>query len=232
MPAQLISDAVGRRLAIVEAAAVAFAMAGYQRTQMADIATRAGVALGTLYRYAESKEELFAASLAHGVGQDPLAVAPRGTIRDVEDFFVEHLDWFGWVDGDIAAAFYRKGAPVPFPDMIAAIYDGIAARRLAIRILDRSAHDLPRLNEVYVRRVREPVLRAMVEYLDLMQAAGRIAPVESAPASARLVLETCAWFAMHRLFSPGGADIGDEQARRTTLAHLGAAFGAAPREGG
>ncbi|MEZ5958321.1 MAG: helix-turn-helix domain-containing protein [Hyphomonadaceae bacterium] len=215
-----------RRAAIVDASAMAFALAGYQRTQMADIAAGAGVALGTLYRYAESKEELFAAALARGAGQDASVIAGAGSIRDVEDFFASNLTWLGWVGERIDTALYAGGEPAPFRHMLATIYDGIAGRRLALRILDRSAHDLPRLSEVYVRQVREPVLRSVVNYLNAMQSSGRIAPVAHAEASARLILETCAWFAMHRLFSPGGAAISDADARSTTLAHLAASFAA------
>lgn len=215
-----------RYTAIVDAAAMAFALAGYQRTQMVDIASRAGVALGTLYRYAESKEELFAAALARGVGQDPAALGELGSIRDVEEFFASNLAWFGWVGEQVASALFVRGAPMPFSGAMAAIYDSIVARRFALRILDRSAHDLPRLSEFYVRQIREPALEGITAYLAAMQRADRITPLANTEASARLILETCAWFAMHRLFSPGGARISDEDARQTTLAHLKAAFSA------
>jgi AcrR family transcriptional regulator len=46
---------------ILAAAADRFAAFGYRRTGMAEIARQAGVAAGTLYRYFESKEEIFRA---------------------------------------------------------------------------------------------------------------------------------------------------------------------------
>ncbi|MCA8953823.1 MAG: TetR family transcriptional regulator, partial [Planctomycetes bacterium] len=55
--------ALARADAIVAAAAATFARFGLKRTQMADIAAAAAVALGTLYRYSRSKEALFGAAL-------------------------------------------------------------------------------------------------------------------------------------------------------------------------
>jgi AcrR family transcriptional regulator len=46
---------------ILAAAADRFAAFGYRRTGMAEIARQAGVAAGTLYRYFDSKEEIFRA---------------------------------------------------------------------------------------------------------------------------------------------------------------------------
>ncbi|PXX61749.1 TetR family transcriptional regulator [Nocardia tenerifensis] len=49
-----------RRQAILRAAAELGAEAEFDRVQMADLANRAGVALGTLYRYFPTKTEVFA----------------------------------------------------------------------------------------------------------------------------------------------------------------------------
>src|SRR5262245_16834718 len=51
----------GTRARILTAAAQRFAAFGYRRTGMAEIARRAGVATGTLYRYFDSKEDVFRA---------------------------------------------------------------------------------------------------------------------------------------------------------------------------
>ncbi|MET8872778.1 TetR/AcrR family transcriptional regulator [Nocardia sp. NPDC004604] len=52
---------VARRVAILRAAAELGAEAEFDRVQMADLANRADVALGTLYRYFPTKTEVFAA---------------------------------------------------------------------------------------------------------------------------------------------------------------------------
>lgn len=217
----------GKLLNVVTAAARVFAVAGYHRTQMADISKLAGVALGTLYRHAASKEDLFAYALTYGAGGNLAEVSTLTPIRDVEAFFSAKIaSWFD--PTQFAAALYNASGPTALPSALATLYDAIATRRLTIRIVDRSAHDLPQLGLAYSQQMREPVMRALISYFEALQTTEAIAPLADAAASARFALETCAWFAMHRLFSPGGADLSDELARRTALTHLTAAFGSKP----
>lgn len=211
---------------IIEAAAHAFAFAGFHRTQMADIAERAGVALGTLYRHASSKDAWFADALAFGACAASPAEAFQEGSRSIETFLLSNLPtWFA--EDALSALLAGEQDEAPFESVVEAVYDEIAKRRYAIRILDRSAHDLPRLNDIYIQRIRLPALTKLNAYLRQMQELDRLAPLSDTHASSRFILETCAWFAMHRLFSPGGADISDTVARQTAISHLCAAFGQA-----
>lgn len=54
-----------RREEILDAAVAVFADLGYRAAESQDIADRAEVGKGTVYRYFESKEELFLAAVAH-----------------------------------------------------------------------------------------------------------------------------------------------------------------------
>ena len=58
------SDPEHRRQELVEAATAVFIRQGYASTRVADIATAAGVAKGTVYEYFPSKEEVFLAVFA------------------------------------------------------------------------------------------------------------------------------------------------------------------------
>lgn len=55
------------RREILKAAAQVFGELGYQRARIADIATRAGVATGTVYNYFESKDAIFQHILRQGI---------------------------------------------------------------------------------------------------------------------------------------------------------------------
>lgn len=225
-PAAKTSD-LHRLRTIVAAAAHVFALAGYHRTQMADIAARAGVALGTLYRHAASKEDLFGYALTYGAGGEIGELAAFTPIHDVEAFFADRMPT--WFDAaEFPRVLFDAEGVAALPAALDGLYAMIERRRLTIRIVDRSAHDLPGLGETYARHVREPVLRALTEYFSALQADEKIAPLPNPAASARFALEVCAWFAMHRLFSPGGPQISDEVARSTALSHLVAAFGSKP----
>lgn len=76
--ATLTANQLDRRRRVIDAAVALAGEGGYDMVQMRDVATRARVALGTIYRYFESKDQLLAAALvewAHGLetrlGQRP-----------------------------------------------------------------------------------------------------------------------------------------------------------------
>ncbi len=78
---QLTKSQAARRERVIAAAMQLGAEGGYDAVQMRDVATRANVALGTIYRYFSSKDHLLAAALVEWandlerrVGQRP----PRG----------------------------------------------------------------------------------------------------------------------------------------------------------
>ena len=78
-----------RRNQILDAAAAVFAEKGFHRTTTKDIASRAGIAEGTIYNYFDSKDDLLIGMMTRlteleTLG-DELAEALQG---DVRDFFV------------------------------------------------------------------------------------------------------------------------------------------------
>jgi TetR/AcrR family transcriptional regulator, cholesterol catabolism regulator len=75
-----------RRTRVLDAALTLASSGGYDAVQMRDVATRANVALGTIYRYFRSKDELLAAALvewARSIEHEVSASAPAGaTVAD------------------------------------------------------------------------------------------------------------------------------------------------------
>src|SRR3954447_17791924 len=75
-----------RLATIVDAATEVFGRAGFARAQMADIATVAGVSVGTLYNYVEGKEALLLLCAEHPFGAVaeprplPVPVLDRGAL--------------------------------------------------------------------------------------------------------------------------------------------------------
>lgn len=61
LTAQRRGQDVDKRRAIIDAAEYLFTKAGYETTTMAQVATRAGVAVGTVYLYFKNKNDLLAA---------------------------------------------------------------------------------------------------------------------------------------------------------------------------
>ena len=74
---RLAANQADRRRRMVQAAVELASHGGYELVQMRDVASRAGVALGTIYRYFESKDQLLGAALVEWVGELERRLAQR-----------------------------------------------------------------------------------------------------------------------------------------------------------
>jgi AcrR family transcriptional regulator len=112
-----------RRTGILNAARCVFAQKGFADTNVDDIATRAGVAKGTLYLYFTSKEQIYMAALIEdarqmdAVTRERMAAAEcwQGKIRAYVEVRLEYLqshqDFIRIYLGEIRRTMVR-GAPV------------------------------------------------------------------------------------------------------------------------
>lgn len=84
---ELRKSQLERRSRVIAAAMALGAEGGYEAVQMRDVAARADVALGTVYRYFQSKDHLLAAALAYwmstlGEVTSRAPAAPGGTAAE------------------------------------------------------------------------------------------------------------------------------------------------------
>lgn len=209
---------------IVDGAGSVFARVGYRRAMMSDIAEAAGVALGTLYGYAETKEELFELALRRGLGEPGPAVwdASRGADGFARSTFQfvrgrlrdeEHFPLLRAAAGRATPA----DATAELEAVAGELYDVIDRFHVAIRMLDRSTPHWPELATVFAEELRAPIVDRLTRYLARRAGEGALRTPADVPATARLVLETCATHAMHRRYSPGGSWTDDATARHTAL---------------
>lgn len=222
---------------VIAAALRVFADKGYRRAQMSDVARELRVAPGTLYGYVAGKEALFHLVVDRAFTGDGRALAPALPIptpppgatlarlreRLTADSALPPLD-----------AALRRARPADaraeLEAIVGALYDRIAAAWQGIVMLERSALDWPELAHVFYVEMRRRLLQRLERYLAARAEAGLLAAAPSAAAGARFVLETVAWFAMHR-HRDRDADLDDGTARRTTITLVANAFtvGAAAR---
>src|SRR6266508_4304900 len=83
---------------LVRAGAVVFALRGYRRTQMADVAQQMGVSPGNLYNYVDSKDALFYLVLRRMFGErpgdHPLELPVTGaSVTVTSEWVAERLDF-------------------------------------------------------------------------------------------------------------------------------------------
>ena len=202
-----------RLTTVIEAAVGVFVTHGYRRTQMQDIADVLGLAKGTLYGYAASKDALFAAAIRYGDGLEPLPDTTALPLPAPTDGELAAL-----VAGRLAAeipdlaltqALGRGRAPSTPGDAAAELsgividlYERLSRNRVAIKLVDRCASELPELGKVWSDTGRRDQMSAMEAYLDGRQRAGLLALPGPVGLVARTTVELCVLWAVHCHFDP------------------------------
>lgn len=208
---------------LVECATRVFIVQGYRRTQMADIAEALGVAKGTLYLYVESKEALFDLLLRCADGAHPLpelstlplpTPAPGVTVAYVRELLAANME----VPALSAALRQRSGDPRRELAAIAGeLYDRLAQHRLGIKLLDRSAVDHPELATLWFGGARGGMRAALEHYLAARIRSRRLRPVPDVAITARLVLETLVFWAVHRHWDAHPQAMDEAKARAAVI---------------
>ena len=142
-----------RRSRVIEAAMALASEGGYDAVQMRDVASRASVALGTIYRYFTSKDQLLAAAMVEWLGQLEQQVAqrpPRGdTAAERVVDVVRRANRTLGRNPRLTAALVTAVA-APDPDVVALHRESSAAMQ---RILSASMGDLDEATKADVVRV-------------------------------------------------------------------------------
>src|SRR5947199_9318664 len=86
----LTRSQAARRSRVLEAALALDANGGYDAVQMRDVATEAGVALGTIYRYFSSKDHLLAEALVEWAAELGRKVSRRPPAGETPSARVVH----------------------------------------------------------------------------------------------------------------------------------------------
>ena len=209
---------------LVEAATGVFLEQGYRRTQVADVAARMGVAKGTVYLYVASKEALFHAVLLHADRTEPVALpetlpvptpAPGATLEMVRKRVA--------VDGRLpllteALARRRVGdVRAELAAIVRELYALLYQHRVGIKLLDRCSADHPELAAVWHGTGRVGALALLRHYLEDRMRRRRLAAVEDPAVTARIVLETVVFWAVHRHWDPSPQAVDDPVAERAVV---------------
>jgi AcrR family transcriptional regulator len=221
---------------LMDAAIRAFMRNGFRATQMSDIAAEMGVSEAALYRYVDGKEGLFGLVVRHALfledlpdGPLPLASPPlQATLGQIRDLLTPAT-----IPRALGAALERDLAGDPRAELegiVRELFSLMALTGPAMDMIERSAREMPDLAQIFTVDLRRPLLGALTGYLEQRSARGQLRPTPHPEATARLVVETIAWFSRHRFSDPDGAAIAAQAAEDTVVDTLLHALAAWPRE--
>ncbi len=202
---------------------------GYAATRMEMIAEEAGVAPGTLYLYAASKDALFDLSLhaAFGAPKPQGRAGPhrldRTSVIESAWRLVRERARFPLLER-AAALPPVEDAGVEFDAVVGEFYEWLGRYWRGVRMIEKCALEWPELSTFFYRELRRGGLARLERYLGGRASEGVLRRMPDTAVAARVVLETVSFFAMHRHTAPDSEDLEDGPTRETVHAVLRAAF--------
>ena len=120
-----------------------------------------------------------------------------------------------------------------FESIVRELYQKTSQFRVGIKLLDRSALDWPELASLWSGHWRTGLVNQLARYLDLRISQRLLSPVPDSKAWGRLIVETVAFFALHRHYDPFPTAVSETVAEDTVvLALIRATHGVVHRKRG
>jgi AcrR family transcriptional regulator len=207
---------------IVESATRIFSDKGYRRTLITDVASDLGIAAGTIYTYVESKDALFhlVVERASGVTTTPPTLpVPSPDPGETAKYCIQAFKRTARL-AELNAALAREKADdiaEEVETIVRELYGMVARSRQLIRLVERSAIDLPELRTGFYVKGRRPFLNKIETYLDARIASGQLREVPDSAITARFIVESISWFANHRHGDQDSKGISDDAAEQVCV---------------
>jgi AcrR family transcriptional regulator len=209
---------------LIEVATETFIAEGYRQTQMADVAAGLRVAKGTIYGYVESKAALFDTAIRYADGHEPLPAiaelpietpAPGATVKRLQDRIADEASELRLVQ--VVGAEPARDVASELREVLVDLYQRMSGNRFAIKLADRCASEHPDLAAVWFGRGRWAQHELLMHYIRTRIESGQLRPVPSVPVAARTVLETVAFWAVHRHWDPSPQSIEEEAVEEAVI---------------
>ena len=191
---------------------------------MADVADALGVAKGTLYLYVESKEALFDLVARYADAERPFRNPPAlpvpsprsgATLGYVRQLVAENQSL-----ASLGAALARRRVTdvrAEIEAIVVELYGAMARNRHGLKLLDRSAPDMPELAALWFEGARGGLITVLEQYLQDRIRRGKLRSVPDTAVAARLIIETVVFWAVHRHWDPHPQVVEEHVARRTAV---------------
>lgn len=218
MPARLLTE-------VAAAAGRVFTDKGFRSAGISDVSAALGLSHGAVYTYVDSKQALLFLALVRAVHPDRLAtLATPVTAPPQQEIVALAETWASQAAGFPVLTAACADPPSQSVDqelggIIDELYAFIEDHREILKLVERCAADLPELAQWFFVQRRRSNVGTLAAYLRQRIGSGLLRPVPDVPVAARFIVETVAWFAMHRHDDPDSAML-DDTASRHTVRHL------------
>ena len=103
-------------------------------------------------------------------------------------------------------------------------YSFVQRARMVLSLMNSLVIDYPEFNELFVNDSKNSQIERLAAYLSSRAASGALRTLPDPEMAAHFIVESVAWFAMHRKEDPSTAWIDDERARSSVRALLLSTF--------
>jgi AcrR family transcriptional regulator len=216
-----------RLIQVAKNAAELFMAKGYIHTQMLDVALKMGVSVGTLYIYVKSKKALFDFTLQLIFNDYNLPDDLELPLQEIDhDYLMSHIisPLVKKHNDNIKTVIEKSdNKRQEMEEIIRLTFSYLSQYRTGIHILERNELSWPELTDFFFK-IRARYIKQIASYLAKGIELGIIRPLENVEISARLILESIAWFAMHRHYDRDLKNLENKQAMETVVDALTHAF--------
>jgi AcrR family transcriptional regulator len=158
---------------------------------------------------AQAAFPVFRAALARSPDEDSAAKGSAAKDTAAKDTAAKDTAAKDTAAKDTAA----KDTAAEFGDIIEEFYSFIQRARLALSLMNSLVIDYPEFNEMFVNESKNSQIERLAAYLSSRAATGVLRPLPDPEMAAHFIVESVAWFAMHRKDDPSTAAIDDDRAR-------------------
>jgi AcrR family transcriptional regulator len=210
----------GRVQDLARAACEVFIEKGYRRALMTDVAARLEINHALLYRSVESKESLLELAARYAMdqavdltGDVPLPTPPRGHTLEMLRNWIREQASFPVFRAALKRSPGEQDAAAELDAIIDEFYSFIERARLVLSLMDSLVIDYPEFNELFVNQSKRSHIEGLAAFLSSRASSGGLRTLPDPEIAAHFIVESVAWFAMHRKDDPSAAGISDERAR-------------------
>lgn len=205
---------------MIETGLAHFLRKGYRRTRIDEVAADAGVSAGSIYNYCTSKEALFDLCLDRAFGCLELPTVLPHDAHPTTNVIDQAWERFlSSTRSEVMVAVHegRAAGCYTLVEIVEVLYDWIDANGKGIRLIERCASEWPELASYFYLNFRRKGISGLAKVVEAEVEAGRAIAVGPPEVTARIIVEICAYFAMHRKKDPDDMGYDDDVIRGTAL---------------